>query len=175
MNLLYDERFSPTEIYNRVLSVGQRISGDFPESPIVLIAILKGAAVFAADLARTMPRSVRLEYIDVIRGGEDEIVDFESQLNDHGNIVHKFWIHISPEEQLRRFKERQTVDYKQYKITEEDWRNREKTPLYAAAIDDMVARCSTPFAPWTLVAGNDKLFARVQILKTIVQRLEEAL
>ena len=105
----------------------------------------------------------------------DEIVDFESQLNDHGNIVHKFWIHISPEEQLRRFKERETGDYNQYKITDEDWRNREKTPQYSAAIDDMVARCSTPFAPWTLVTGNDKKFARVQILKTIVQRLEETL
>ena len=76
MNLLYDERFSPAEIAHRVQSVGQRISSDFPESPIVLIAILKGAAIFAADLARSLPRSVRLEYIDVIRGSEEEIVDF---------------------------------------------------------------------------------------------------
>ena len=105
----------------------------------------------------------------------EEIVDFEHQLADQGSIVHKFWLHISPEEQLRRFKERQTVDYKQYKITDEDWRNREKWPDYARAVDDMVTRCNTPFAPWTLVAGNDKKFARVQILKTIVQRLEETL
>lgn len=76
MNLLYDERFSPAEISHRVQSIGQRLSGDFPETPIVLIAILKGAAIFASDLARTIPRSVRLEYIDVIRGGEEEIVDF---------------------------------------------------------------------------------------------------
>jgi hypoxanthine phosphoribosyltransferase len=76
MNLLYDERFSPAEIAHRVQSIGQRISSDFPEGPIVLIAILKGAAIFASDLARTVPRSVRLEYIDVIRGGEEEIVDF---------------------------------------------------------------------------------------------------
>jgi polyphosphate:AMP phosphotransferase len=104
-----------------------------------------------------------------------EINDFEAQLADHGSIVHKFWIHISPEEQLRRFKERQTVDYKQYKITDEDWRNREKTPEYTRAVDEMVARCSTKIAPWTLVAGNDKKFARVQIIQTIVQRLEEVL
>ena len=76
MNLLYDERFSPSEISHRVQSIGQRITSDFPETPIVLIAILKGAAVFASDLARAIPRSVRLEYIDVIRGGEEEIVDF---------------------------------------------------------------------------------------------------
>ena len=76
MNLLYDERFSPAEIAHRVQSIGQRLSSDFPDTPIVLIAILKGAALFASDLARTLPRSVRLEYIDVIRGGEEEIVDF---------------------------------------------------------------------------------------------------
>jgi len=104
-----------------------------------------------------------------------EIVDFEEQMSEHGIIVNKFWVHISPQEQLRRFKERQRVDYKQYKITEEDWRNREKTPAYTLAVDDMVARTSTEFAPWTLVAGNDKKYARVQILKTLVKRLEEAL
>jgi polyphosphate kinase 2 (PPK2 family) len=104
-----------------------------------------------------------------------EIVDFEEQMAGHGIIVNKFWVHISPQEQLRRFKERQRVDYKQYKITEEDWRNREKTPAYTLAVDDMVARTSTEFAPWTLVAGNDKKYARVQILKTLVKRLEEAL
>ncbi|MFI5357230.1 MAG: polyphosphate:AMP phosphotransferase [Opitutales bacterium] len=105
----------------------------------------------------------------------DEITDFEAQLAEHGNLVHKFWIHLSPEEQLRRFKERQTVDYKRYKITDEDWRNREKWPDYARAVDEMVTRCNPPFAPWTLVAGNDKKFARVQIVRTIARRLEEAL
>jgi len=104
-----------------------------------------------------------------------EIVEFEEQLAEQGGIVNKFWLHISPEEQLRRFKERQIVDYKQYKITDEDWRNRAKWPDYARAVDDMVVRCGTEFAPWTLVAGNDKKFARVQILRTIIQRLEEAL
>jgi len=104
-----------------------------------------------------------------------EIVDFEEQLAGHGTLVHKFWLHISPTEQLRRFRERQRIAYKQYKITEEDWRNREKSPAYTVAVDDMVARTDTEFAPWTLVAGNDKKFARIQILTTIVSRLEAAL
>jgi len=104
-----------------------------------------------------------------------EIVDFEEQMAGHGIVVNKFWVHISQAEQLRRFKERQRVDYKQYKITEEDWRNRAKWPAYAAAVDDMVTRTGTEFAPWTLVAGNDKKFARIQILQTIVQRLEATL
>jgi polyphosphate:AMP phosphotransferase len=104
-----------------------------------------------------------------------EITDFEAQMAGHGIIVNKFWVHISPQEQLKRFQERQRVDYKQYKITDEDWRNREKWPAYAVAVDDMVTRTSTEFAPWTLVAGNDKKFARVQILKTLVHRLEAEL
>ncbi len=104
-----------------------------------------------------------------------EIVDFEEQMTEQGIIVNKFWLHISPDEQLRRFKERQHTVYKQYKITEEDWRNRAKWPAYATAVDDMVARTGTEFAPWTLVAGNDKKFARVQILKTMVKRLEAEL
>lgn len=103
-----------------------------------------------------------------------EINEFEEQMTAHGFVVCKFWLHISRDEQLRRFRERQTVAYKRYKITDEDWRNREKWPAYQAAVDDMVARCSTGSAPWTLVAGNDKKFARIQILKTIVKRLEAA-
>ena len=104
-----------------------------------------------------------------------EINEFEEQLADHGIVVNKFWIHISLDEQLRRFRERQKISYKRYKITEEDWRNRKRWEPYKMAVNDMVARCSTKFAPWTLVAGNDKKFARVQIVKTIVRRLEEAL
>jgi polyphosphate kinase 2 (PPK2 family) len=104
-----------------------------------------------------------------------EINSFEEQLAAHGIVLCKFWLHISPEEQLQRFKERETVDYKRYKITDEDWRNRKKWPAYQQAVEDMVARCNTPYAPWTLVAGNDKKYARVQILKTVVDRLEAAL
>jgi polyphosphate kinase 2 (PPK2 family) len=105
----------------------------------------------------------------------DEINEFERQLTDHGTVVLKFWIHISEKEQLKRFKERETVPWKQYKITPDDWRNRNKIPEYRAAVEEMVARCDPPASPWTLVAGNDKRFARVQILRTIVERLEGAL
>ncbi|MBI5381521.1 MAG: polyphosphate:AMP phosphotransferase [Opitutae bacterium] len=104
-----------------------------------------------------------------------EINDFEEQLTDHGIVVLKFWLQISPAEQLRRFKEREAIPYKQHKITAEDWRNRQKWSAYEAAVHDMITRCSTEYAPWTLVAGNDKKFARVQILRTVVQRLEAAL
>ena len=105
----------------------------------------------------------------------DEINEFERQLTDHGMVVLKFWLHVSEQEQLKRFKERETVPWKRYKITPDDWRNRKKIPAYRAAVEEMVARCDPPTAPWTLVAGNDKRFARVQILRTIVERLEGAL
>lgn len=104
-----------------------------------------------------------------------EINDFEEQLIQCGTIVIKFWIHISKEEQLQRFKEREEIAYKKHKITEEDWRNRNKWDEYAIAINDMVARTSTNFAPWTLVSGNDKRFARLQVLKTVCERLEAVL
>lgn len=103
-----------------------------------------------------------------------EINDFEEQLVEHGIVLSKFWIHISKEEQLRRFKKREEVSYKRYKITEDDWRNRAKWDLYKTAVNDMVARTSTEFAPWTLVAGNDKKVARIQILKTLCDHLERA-
>ena len=104
-----------------------------------------------------------------------EISDFEEQLADSGIVVSKFWIHIGKDEQLRRFKQREEIAFKRYKITAEDWRNRQQWDAYKLAINDMVAHTSTEFAPWTLVAGNDKKFARVQIVKTLCQHLEAAL
>lgn len=104
-----------------------------------------------------------------------EINDFEEQLHEHGIIICKYWVHITPEEQLRRFKEREKTPWKLHKITEEDWRNREKWEAYELAINDMVTHTSTEYAPWTLVPGNDKRMARVEILKTACERLEEAL
>ncbi|MCV6639024.1 polyphosphate:AMP phosphotransferase [Candidatus Albibeggiatoa sp. nov. NOAA] len=104
-----------------------------------------------------------------------EINSFEEQLANHGDVVIKFWLHISQEEQLKRFKEREVIPYKQHKITEEDWRNRDKWDDYALAVNDMVARTSTQYAPWTLIAGDDKRFARIEALKTVCERLEKAL
>jgi len=105
----------------------------------------------------------------------NEINQFEQQLSDHGAIVLKFWIHISPEEQLLRFKERERQPHKQHKITDEDWRNRDKWHDYELAVDEMVSHTSTYHAPWTMVAGNDKRFARIQILKTFCENMEAAL
>lgn len=104
-----------------------------------------------------------------------EINEFEAQLVEAGAVVTKFWLHVSPDEQLRRFKERQATARKAHKITDEDWRNREKWDAYVSAIHDMVVRTSTSIAPWTLVAGDDKRFARVQIIETLCARLEQAL
>ncbi len=104
-----------------------------------------------------------------------EINDFEEQLVDHGAVLCKFWLHISQEEQLRRFREREQTPWKKHKITEEDWRNRERWDSYRLAVNDMVARTSTEFAPWTLVPGDDKRLARVEVLKTVTDRLEQAL
>ncbi|MCF8151898.1 MAG: polyphosphate:AMP phosphotransferase [Burkholderiaceae bacterium] len=104
-----------------------------------------------------------------------EINDFEHDLGNAGVIVMKFWLQISKEEQLKRFKEREKIEFKRFKITEEDWRNREKWDPYQQAICDMVDRTSTGTAPWTLVEANDKGYARVKILRTICQRLEAEL
>jgi polyphosphate:AMP phosphotransferase len=104
-----------------------------------------------------------------------EINDFEERLSAHGSIVVKFWLALDPAEQLRRFEERQKTGFKRFKITEEDWRNREKWPLYERAVCDMVDRTSTDIAPWTLVAANDKRWARVKILETLCDRIEAAL
>jgi polyphosphate:AMP phosphotransferase len=103
-----------------------------------------------------------------------EINDFEEQLARAGNVVVKFWLQVSKDEQLRRFREREQTSFKHFKITEEDWRNREKWDAYERAASDMVERTSTEHAPWTLVEAEDKLFARIKVLKTIVKAIERA-
>lgn len=102
-----------------------------------------------------------------------EINDFEEQLVNKGAILFKFWLHITKNEQLRRFKEREKTSFKRFKITEEDWRNRKKWPQYEAAVCDMIDRTSTDIAPWTIVEGEDKPYARIKLLKTIVNRLSD--
>ncbi|HUA85887.1 MAG TPA: hypothetical protein VMB85_18645 [Bryobacteraceae bacterium] len=100
-----------------------------------------------------------------------EINSFERQLRDFGAILAKFWIHISPEEQLRRFEERRRIGYKSWKLTEEDWRNREKWEVYQEAVEEMLVKTSTRTAPWHLVEGNDKYWARVRTLQCLVETL----
>jgi polyphosphate kinase 2 (PPK2 family) len=104
-----------------------------------------------------------------------EINSFESHLVEHGIVLIKFWIHITKEEQERRFQAREEISYKRWKLTEEDWRNREKWDEYDSAVNDMVGQTSTRAAPWVLVEGNDKRYARIKVLKTICDRLKERL
>ena len=104
-----------------------------------------------------------------------EINSFERQLRDFGAIVAKFWIHISREEQLRRFEERQKIGYKEWKLTDEDWRNRDKWGLYEEAVEEMLVRTSTRSVPWCAVEGNDKYHARVKVLSRLVEVLSEGL
>ena len=104
-----------------------------------------------------------------------EINDFEEQLVNHGAVVAKFWLAISKEEQHRRFKEREATAFKRHKITEEDWRNREKWDAYEEAVCEMVERTSTGQAPWTLVEADNKLHARVKVISTLADMVEDAL
>ncbi len=101
-----------------------------------------------------------------------EINEFERQIVAHGSTMLKFWIHISPEEQYARFKARENEPHKQHKITDEDWRNREKWPLYESAVNEMILRTSPAHAPWHVIAGNNKRHARIEILKRFCEALE---
>ena len=104
-----------------------------------------------------------------------EINHFEEQLCESGIVMLKFWIHLGKDEQLKRFKEREKTPWKMHKITDEDWRNRERWDDYKEAVNDMVAHTSTEFAPWTLIPGNDKKVARVEIIKTLCEAMEKNL
>jgi len=104
-----------------------------------------------------------------------EINDFEEQMVRNHTVVVKFWLAITQQEQLKRFKEREKIGFKRFKITEEDWRNREKWPQYEQAVCDMIDRTSTEIAPWTLVEANDKNHARIKVLKTLCSQIEQAL
>lgn len=104
-----------------------------------------------------------------------EINNMEEQFVNAGYIVLKFWIHIDKEEQERRFHERENTPEKQWKITEEDWRNRAKWDEYEKAVDEMIVRTSTADAPWIVVEGNSKYYARIKVLETVVNALEQRL
>jgi len=109
------------------------------------------------------------------RRAYDEIVQFERNLVLEGIIIIKFWLHISPEEQLRRFERRQRDPLRQWKLTDEDWRNRDKADQYSAAIEDMFAHTDHPLAPWHIVSGEQKRWARVQIIETVLAEMERGI
>ena len=105
----------------------------------------------------------------------NEINEFERQLTEWGAVVLKFWIHIDQETQLARFNERQNTPEKQWKITDEDWRNREKWADYEIAVNEMLSKTSTEYAPWFIIESNDKKYARIRTLTIIVEALEKAI
>jgi polyphosphate kinase 2 (PPK2 family) len=106
------------------------------------------------------------------RRSYDEIVEFERSLAYEGTILIKFWMHISQDEQLRRFERRQNTPLKRWKLSDEDWRNREKFPEYRDAVEEMFERTDRPDAPWTIVPGNSKKYARVFVIEHVVERIE---
>jgi polyphosphate:AMP phosphotransferase len=105
----------------------------------------------------------------------DEINDMERHLTDHGMIIIKFWLQIDKEEQLKRFNDRQNDPLKQYKITDEDWRNREKWEQYECAVMEMLEKTNTPYAPWIVIESNNKKYARIKVLEKVVKTLEKQL
>ena len=104
-----------------------------------------------------------------------EINDFEDQLLEHGIVLHKFWMHISKDEQLVRFKSREDTPHKRWKLVEEDWRNRERWDEYAFAAHKMIQRTSVHESPWILVENENKRYGRIKVLKSVCEALEQAL
>jgi AMP-polyphosphate phosphotransferase len=113
--------------------------------------------------------------VDAWQRAYSEIVDLETTLAAEGMILVKFWMHVSPEEQLRRFESRQADPYKAWKLTDEDWRNREKRQAYTEAVEEMLERTHTDVAPWHVVAAEDKRWARVDVVRTVCTAIEKAL
>ena len=105
----------------------------------------------------------------------DEIVQFERNLVLEGVIIVKFWLQVSPDEQLKRFEKRQDDPLRRWKLTDEDWRNRDKLDLYNDAVEDMFKRTDHDLAPWHLVSGEQKRWARVQVIETLIERIEEGI
>ena len=138
-------------------------------------------AGFVTIYDRSWYGRVLVERVEKLTPPEDwkrayaELNDFEEQLQEHNNILLKFWLHISPEEQLRRFKEREEIPWKNYKITPDDWCNREKWPAYVEAADEMFLRTSTEYAPWHIIPAEDKKYTRLEVIRIYRDALKKAL
>ena len=134
-----------------------------------------------AILDRSWYGRVLVERVEGFAGREqwlrayDEINSFERSLVDEGMVLIKFWLHISDAEQLKRFKRREKDPLKSWKLTDEDWRNREKRSQYLEAVEDMLARTDQPYAPWDGIAADSKRYARVSVIKTVIKRIEEGM
>jgi polyphosphate kinase 2 (PPK2 family) len=112
---------------------------------------------------------------DAWKRAYEEIRDFERMLFAEGMVMVKLWLHVSDAEQLERFEARAADPLKSWKLTEEDWRNREKRPAYEQAVEDMLAETSTDFAPWTLVEADSKRYARVKVIETVIAAAEDGM
>jgi len=112
---------------------------------------------------------------DQWRRAYQEICEFERALVDDGTILVKFWLHLSEQEQLKRFERRRTDPLKQWKLTDEDWRNRDKRQEYEDAVEDMLDRTDTSYAPWSLVEGDSKRWARVKVVETVIEAVENGM
>ena len=134
-----------------------------------------------AVLDRTWYGRVLVERVEGFAPEEDwqraygEIVDLETTLAAEGTIIVKFWMHVSSKEQLRRFEARREDPYKAWKLTDEDWRNREKRAAYRRAVEDMLERTDHPAGRWHVIAGEDKRWARVAVVRTVCEQIEQAL
>ena len=134
-----------------------------------------------AVLDRTWYGRVLVERVEGFATEEDwqraygEIVDLETTLAAEGMIIVKFWMHVSSKEQLRRFEARRADPYKAWKLTDEDWRNREKRAAYRPAVEDMLERTDHPAGHWHVIAGDDKRWARVAVVRTVCEEIEKAL
>lgn len=104
-----------------------------------------------------------------------EIVDFETSLVAEGMVLVKFWLHLSDDEQLKRFESRAKDPLRTWKLTDEDWRNRKKREPYTKAVEDMIAKTSTDVAPWTLIEAENKRWARVKVLDTVIAAIEDGM
>jgi polyphosphate kinase 2 (PPK2 family) len=109
------------------------------------------------------------------RRAYQEICEFERTLVDEGTILVKFWMHLSDAEQLKRFERRRHDPLKQWKLTDEDWRNRDRRAEYEKAVEEMLERTDTPYAPWSLVEGDSKRWARVKVAETVIRSIEDGL
>jgi polyphosphate kinase 2 (PPK2 family) len=132
-------------------------------------------------LDRTWYGRVLVERVEGYATEEDwrraygEIVDLEDTLAAEGTIIVKFWMHVSPQEQLRRFESREQDPYRVWKLTDEDWRNRGRREEYEAAVEEMLERTDTAVAPWQVIAGENKRWARVAVVRAVCEAIEKGL
>ena len=157
------------------------------EAKAVAVVTREGQGVYELKNLAVAPAYQRKGYgrmmVEPIEGfcNEDEygrsasqIRGFEKMISELGGIIIKFWMEISPEEQLARFEARRANPVKSWKITDEDWRNREKWPLYETAVEEMLQKTSTAYAPWHIIESVDKKYARIRVLQIVTDALEQA-